>query len=160
MPALTSARIDMIEELMYRCWARRNYLPLELREADWHPIILEEMALRDEELFEELHQQESMNRTLGSGFVPLDPSITHFVHPAQSESASRISSPLPPPRAAITPIPSTPAAFSSRAEMTSIVSLLLWRIAWFLAGSGPSPLQYLYCAPCSRNHPFAFGEPL
>lgn len=85
MPALTSAPIDMIEELMYRCWARRNYLPLELREANWHPIILEEMALRDEELFEELPQHESMDRTFGSGFVPLVPSITHFVHPAQSE---------------------------------------------------------------------------
>ena len=85
MPALMSARIDMIEELMYRCWARRHYLPLELREADWHPVILDEMALRDEELFEESALEEPMNRRLEWSFVPLVPTITHLVHPAQSE---------------------------------------------------------------------------
>ena len=40
----SSSTIDFIEELMYRCWARRNYLPPELREESWHPVILEEMA--------------------------------------------------------------------------------------------------------------------
>ncbi|MCA9072319.1 MAG: hypothetical protein KDA84_25510, partial [Planctomycetaceae bacterium] len=61
MPALMSAKVDPIEELMFRCWARRNYLPPELREADWHPVILEEMQHRDRELEEEVLQHEVLN---------------------------------------------------------------------------------------------------
>lgn len=86
MPALLSAQVDPIEELMFRCWARRNYLPPELREADWHPVILEEMTLRDRELEEEDLRQEMMLSTPSARkFVPLVPTVTHYVHPAQGE---------------------------------------------------------------------------
>jgi hypothetical protein len=85
MPAALSVRIDFIEELMYRCWARRNYLPSELREQDWHPVILDEMSQRDGELREEMQQEQQWNQSLASAFVPLVPTVTHYVHPAQSE---------------------------------------------------------------------------
>ena len=84
MPAL-SASTDFVEELMFRCWARRNYLPRELRERDWHPIILEEMAMRDQELVEQAERDAWLNRTPNPSFVPLVPTMTHIVHPAQAE---------------------------------------------------------------------------
>lgn len=82
----SSATIDFIDELMYRCWARRNYLPLELRERDWHPIILEEMADRDRELAEEMLQEERLIQSRQGNFVPLLPTLTHLIHPAQVET--------------------------------------------------------------------------
>lgn len=85
MPALLSPQVDPIEELMFRCWARRNYLPPELREADWHPVILEEMARRDRELEEDLLRDEVLNRAPSRNYVPLLPTVTHYVHPAQGE---------------------------------------------------------------------------
>ena len=39
--------VDPIEEMRLRAWARRNYVPLDDREADWHPIILDEMRIKD-----------------------------------------------------------------------------------------------------------------
>jgi len=85
MPALTLSHVDLIEELAYRSWARRNYLPLERRDADWHPIILDEMASRDRELGEEADRREQFAVSPGGGFVPLIPVVTHYVHPGQSE---------------------------------------------------------------------------
>ena len=84
MPAL-SPQIDLIEELMFRCWARRNYLPPELRETTWHPVILEEMACRDQELIEQEREESRLNRLVGHTYVPLVPTVTHYVHPAHSE---------------------------------------------------------------------------
>jgi hypothetical protein len=46
----TSAELDFIEELRLRRWARENYVPREQREAEWHPVVLEEMDRKDEEL--------------------------------------------------------------------------------------------------------------
>lgn len=85
MPALISAPLDVIDELMYRCWARRNFLPPELREADWHPVILEEMAAKDYELLEESRRETTINQPPHSRFVPLVPTITHLVHPAHAD---------------------------------------------------------------------------
>ena len=45
----TSQETDPIEEMRLRTWARRNYAPSGERCSDWHPIVLEEMALRDRE---------------------------------------------------------------------------------------------------------------
>lgn len=39
--------LDLIQELQYRRWARRNYVPVNERSPEWHPVILDEMALRD-----------------------------------------------------------------------------------------------------------------
>lgn len=41
--------VDPIEEIRLRTWARQNYLPRELRDDSWHPIILEEMLRKDGE---------------------------------------------------------------------------------------------------------------
>ncbi len=44
--------VDFIEELQLRRWARENYVPQDERDAEWHPIILEEMHRRDGEVSE------------------------------------------------------------------------------------------------------------
>ena len=46
------AGIDLIDELQLRHWARTNYVAADTRESDWHPIVLDEMRRRDEELSE------------------------------------------------------------------------------------------------------------
>jgi hypothetical protein len=43
-------RIDPVEELRLRRWARENYLPAAQRRPEWHPVILDEMLARDDEL--------------------------------------------------------------------------------------------------------------
>jgi hypothetical protein len=46
------ADVDVIEELRLRRWAREHYVPADEREPGWHPIILEEMHLKDSEVSE------------------------------------------------------------------------------------------------------------
>ena len=42
--------VSLIQELRLRQWARRNYVPAELRRDDeWHPLVLDEMRCRDAE---------------------------------------------------------------------------------------------------------------
>ena len=42
--------LDLVEELRVRQWARRNWVPVNLRDQRWHRVILEEMTERDREL--------------------------------------------------------------------------------------------------------------
>jgi hypothetical protein len=42
--------VDVIEEMRLRTWARENYVGADERSENWHPIILEEMNRKDEEL--------------------------------------------------------------------------------------------------------------
>lgn len=44
------AQVDFIEELRLRRWARENYVPDTQRDTSWHPIIIEEMRRKDQEL--------------------------------------------------------------------------------------------------------------
>ena len=44
--------IDAIEEIRLRTWARENYVSLEERDENWHPVILDEMGCKDRELDE------------------------------------------------------------------------------------------------------------
>jgi hypothetical protein len=44
------AEVDLIEELRLRRWARENYVPSEQRTRSWHPVILDEMLRKDEEI--------------------------------------------------------------------------------------------------------------
>ena len=44
------AEVDLIEELRLRRWARENYVPSEQRIRNWHPVILDEMLRKDEEI--------------------------------------------------------------------------------------------------------------
>ena len=41
--------LDFIEELRLRRWARENFVPPELRQDTWHPVILEEMVRKERE---------------------------------------------------------------------------------------------------------------
>jgi hypothetical protein len=42
--------LDFIEELRLRRWARENYVPRPQRQLSWHPIVLDEMARKDDEV--------------------------------------------------------------------------------------------------------------
>jgi len=50
MSSAVMAEVDLIEELKLRRWARENYVPCEERNRYWHPVILEEMFRKDEEI--------------------------------------------------------------------------------------------------------------
>ena len=43
--------LDIVAELRLRQWARRNYVSATERvDADWHPVVLKEMQMKDAEL--------------------------------------------------------------------------------------------------------------
>lgn len=50
MMSSMSADLDLIEELRLRRWARENYVPYPQRLSSWHPVIHDEMGLKDREL--------------------------------------------------------------------------------------------------------------
>lgn len=50
MLSSVAAELDFIEELRLRRWARENYVPQSQRQIAWHPVILEEMTRKDEEV--------------------------------------------------------------------------------------------------------------
>ena len=41
--------VDPVEEMRLRTWARKNYTPVEERDENWHPIVLDEMDRKDQE---------------------------------------------------------------------------------------------------------------
>ena len=41
--------LDLIEELRLRRWRRENFVPIDQRQTNWHPVILEEMDRKDDE---------------------------------------------------------------------------------------------------------------
>ncbi|MBY0523052.1 MAG: hypothetical protein K2R98_06620 [Gemmataceae bacterium] len=47
MVSSVSAELDMIEELRLRRWAREHYAPRGQRLSSWHPVIHEEMGMKD-----------------------------------------------------------------------------------------------------------------
>jgi hypothetical protein len=47
-----AAEVDLIEELRLRRWAREHYVPRNHREMSWHPVILDEMDKKDNEMAE------------------------------------------------------------------------------------------------------------
>lgn len=50
---VVETELDFIEEVRLRTWARVNYVPGEERDEEWHPVILDEMALKDGEAGEQ-----------------------------------------------------------------------------------------------------------
>lgn len=42
-------KIDLVDELRLRRWARMNFVPAAERNGNWHPIILDEMQVQDSE---------------------------------------------------------------------------------------------------------------
>jgi hypothetical protein len=49
-PVEAGSDVDPIEEIRLRTWARKNYTPAPQRDDTLHPIILDEMKRKDEEL--------------------------------------------------------------------------------------------------------------
>jgi hypothetical protein len=47
-----ATELDFIEELRLRRWAREHYVSRERRELSWHPVVLDEMARKDDEMSE------------------------------------------------------------------------------------------------------------
>lgn len=69
MPGPHFYQTDLIQELRLRRWARKNYVPLSERGTGWHPVVLDEMHCRDQELDEQRQQFITM------AYVPLAPTV-------------------------------------------------------------------------------------
>lgn len=67
MSAFETPTIDLIRELRLRKWARTNYVPIEQRIGSWHPLVLDEMQRRDEELRESVADK---HRTISESAFP------------------------------------------------------------------------------------------
>ncbi|MHC4877313.1 MAG: hypothetical protein ACYTGL_12530 [Planctomycetota bacterium] len=72
-----SHELAPIAELRLRQWARRNYVPADLRrDEEWHPVVLDEMQRCDAE-FSDSESTETLPQfdiVTSSGIVPLEPS--------------------------------------------------------------------------------------
>ncbi len=71
---MSFSRTDAIEELRLRRWAREHYVPANQRPSHWHPIILDEMLAKDDELRTAARQKGSRARPfflLEAGHVEL-----------------------------------------------------------------------------------------
>jgi hypothetical protein len=66
------AGVDLVKELRLRRWARQNYVPADDRRNSWHPIVLDEMKAKDDEIAE--------SAATAFPYVPLAPSTTHTIH--------------------------------------------------------------------------------
>ena len=75
MRATDAVSIDLIQELRLRKWAREHYVVAAQRGRHWHPIVLEEMQFRDEEL----RAAQASRNLLCSPYVPLDPGETYYL---------------------------------------------------------------------------------
>lgn len=80
MRELQHADVDPIKELRLRRWARQNYVPPAERANSWHPIVLEEMRLKDAEM-----PVTAEPNLFVSAFVPLAPEPIHVLHEAHDE---------------------------------------------------------------------------
>jgi hypothetical protein len=45
----TATEFDFIEEIRLRTWARENYVSEDERDETWHPVVLDEMRIKDGE---------------------------------------------------------------------------------------------------------------
>ncbi len=79
-----STQVDPIEELRLRRQAREIYVPADDRDESWHPVILQEMLCRDEEL-REMECTRTPDVVCESGSVDL----TQWTHNADLCGASR-----------------------------------------------------------------------
>ena len=65
---------DLIQELRLRKWARENYVDAQDRnDEDWHPIVLDEMRRKDDEI-----QQLQSDQTIVTSYVSLAPTVSHI----------------------------------------------------------------------------------
>lgn len=78
MPPIPGVPVDAVEELQLRRWARENYVPAADRDGLWHPVILEEMCRRDQDLLP--------SPTARGTTSPLAPPPVRFLHSAHSDT--------------------------------------------------------------------------
>lgn len=88
--------LDFIEELRLRQWARRNYVPADRRGGEWHPVVLDEMLVRDRERTPvpatapivpasiDTSEVPPDIDAIGRRYVPLPPTHVSIVHPAHT----------------------------------------------------------------------------
>lgn len=102
---------DLVRELRLRKWAREHFVAAELRKPTWHPIVLDEMNLRDQEraakpitlyydneldppcLFKLMLEESTIPVVMsedfqpqpGSGIVPLFPEGNWMIHSTPPE---------------------------------------------------------------------------
>lgn len=81
------APLDFVEELQLRRWARQNYVAPTDRRVDWHPVVREEMQLRDAEMI--VHSR--VREPATSSYVPLAPSGIQRVHQAHEMPRSTVN---------------------------------------------------------------------
>jgi hypothetical protein len=67
--------IDIIEELQLRRWAREHYVAPNRRTAAQHPVVSDEMRLRDAEIIIDSRARDSV-----VAFVPLAPTVIQRLH--------------------------------------------------------------------------------
>lgn len=79
--------IDLVEELRLRRWARLNHVPIDERELDWHPIVLDEMSLKDAEL-----EQLSLASQIAT-FAPLTERLPGLHAPHRTHTPRFLASP-------------------------------------------------------------------
>lgn len=80
------SRNDLVAELRMRRWARGNYVPAIERSPNWHPIVLDEMERRDQELGH-------ATQMTSLGYVPLEAEPNHMsIHqPHQDLAGSHLN---------------------------------------------------------------------
>ncbi len=83
MPALHRDDLDIVKELRLRRWAREHHVREEERRSSWHPVVLDEMRRKDDELL-----IRSRSRGPVSSFVPLVPTAIQRVHPRHVGSSA------------------------------------------------------------------------
>ena len=65
MVSSLGAEVDFIEELRMRRWAREHYVPLDRRETNWHPVVLDEMQRKGIDKF---IRENDVSQIPGRGF--------------------------------------------------------------------------------------------
>jgi len=75
--------LDMIQELQLRRWARENYVTPDQRDSSQHPVVENEMRIKDAELIIDSRSRES-----AVAFVPLAPTLIQALHSAHEMPAA------------------------------------------------------------------------
>jgi len=80
------AKTSLIKEFRLRRWARMNYVSSDQRNETWHPIVLDEMKMKDQEMLET--ENNSMKARVSSMYVPLAPGVTNRIDEAHLETST------------------------------------------------------------------------
>lgn len=81
--------LDIVKEFRLRRWAREHHVPPAERRASWHPVVLDEMSRKDDEML-----IRARSRGPVSSFVPLVPTVIQRVRPHQPAPAAPVSVPV------------------------------------------------------------------